>query len=166
MLGVDKKWNFDYFGKQESSVMTQGENVSRFVFWLLVVISMTTLFLAGCSDMGSNPTSANISPQTPDSSHNQDVSFETQIVPIFQRYGCAGCHGGSGGLFVQTVPQLLQGGLHGPAVIPGKADSSNIVLKISPNPPFGDRMPQGGPYLPDSTIQLIRLWINQGAKNN
>jgi hypothetical protein len=146
--------------------MTQGENISRFLFSLLVAISMTTVFLGGCSDQGSSPTSPSSSSQTPTPSQNQDVSFESQIVPIFQRYGCYGCHGGSGGLFVQTVPQLLQGGLHGPAVIAGKADSSNLVRKISPNPPFGDRMPQGGPYLPDSTIQVIRLWINQGAKNN
>ena len=146
--------------------MKQGENASRFLFGLLAVISMTTFYLAGCSDMGNNPASANTPSQTPDTSQSQNVSFQGQIIPVFERYGCFGCHGGSGGLFVQTVPQLLQGGLDGPAVIPGKADTSNIIRKISPNPPFGDRMPQGGPYLPDSTIQLIKLWINQGAKNN
>lgn len=146
--------------------MKQGEEGSRFFFGVLAVISVTTFYLAGCSDMGSSPTGPTIPSQTPDPSQNLNVSFQGQIIPVFQRYGCLGCHGGSGGLFVQTVPQLLQGGLNGPAVIPGKADSSTIVRKISPNPPFGDRMPQGGPYLPDSTIQLIRLWINQGAKNN
>jgi hypothetical protein len=146
--------------------MKQGENISRCLFGLLVVISMTTLLMDGCTDQGSSPTAPTTSPQTPAPPQNQVVSFESQIVPVFQRYGCFGCHGGSGGLFVQTVPQLLQGGLDGPAVLPGKADSSIIVRKVSPGPPFGDRMPQGGPYLPDSTIQLIRLWINQGAKNN
>ena len=166
LLGVDKKWNFDYFGRRKRSAMKQGGNASRILISLLASISMTVLFLGGRSDKGSSPTSPNTSPQTPAPTTDQDVSFESQIIPVFQRYGCAGCHGGSGGLFAQTVPQLLQGGLHGPAVIPGKADSSNIVRKISPSPPFGDRMPQGGPYLPDSTIQLIRLWINQGAKNN
>jgi hypothetical protein len=146
--------------------MKQGVIASRFLSGLLAVISMATFFLAGCSDMGSNPTSANTQSQTPDTSLNLNVSFQSHIVPVFQKYGCFGCHGGSGGLFVQTVPQLLQGGLDGPAVVPGKADTSIIIRKLSPNPPFGDRMPQGGPYLPDSTLQLIKLWINQGAKNN
>ncbi len=146
--------------------MIQGERVSRFFLGLFVVLWISAMFLDGCTDQGSNPAAPVTSPQPPPPTQNQDVSFESQIAPVLQRYGCVGCHGGSGGLFVGTVAQLLQGGLDGPAVTPGKADSSLIVRKVSPNPPFGDRMPQGGPYLPDSTIQLIKLWINQGAKNN
>jgi len=126
---------------------------------------MITLMIAGCSDMGS----ASVDPEplkTPPPTQTGEVSFANQVSPIFQRYGCYGCHGGSGGLFVTSVAQLLRGGDHGPAVVPGKADSSNLVRKLSAAPPFGDRMPQGGPYLPDSTIQVIRFWINQGAKDN
>lgn len=124
---------------------------------------VAALFLAGCSDMGSNPASSDQSVPPPPTG---SVSFQNQIRPIFQRYGCASCHGGSGGLFVQSVTQLLQGGVDGPAIVPGKADTSIIVRKLSPNPPFGERMPQGGPYLPDSTLQVIKDWINQGAKDN
>jgi hypothetical protein len=124
------------------------------------------LILAGCSDQGSNPASSEQPVPPPPVTQTGSVSFQNQIKPIFQRYGCASCHGGSGGLFVQTVAQILQGGVDGPAVIPGKADTSVIVRKLSPNPPFGERMPQGGPYLPDSTVQLIKDWINQGAKDN
>jgi hypothetical protein len=119
-------------------------------------------FLGGCSDKG-------IAPETkepPTNNTSKEISFQQRVKPIFQSYGCNGCHGGSGGLFVQTVAQLLQGGNHGPAIVPGKADSSNLIKKLSPAPPFGDRMPQGGPYAPDSTIQIIRTWINEGAKNN
>jgi hypothetical protein len=67
---------------------------------------------------------------------------------------------------VGSVAGLLAGGLHGPAIIPGKPDSSNIVRKISPNPPFGVRMPEGGPYLDAAAIQTIKDWIAQGANNN
>lgn len=133
---------------------------------LLKATMIATLFIAGCSDRGTSPTSSEQQPPTTPPSQTQDVSFRSQIKPIFQQYGCNGCHGGSGGLFVGTVTQLLQGGSHGPAVAAGNADGSNIVKKVSPNPPFGDRMPQGGPFLPDSTIQTIKLWINQGAKDN
>jgi hypothetical protein len=131
-----------------------------------IIPLMAVLVLAGCSDMGTNPTSSEQSSPPPPVTQTGSVSFQSQVKPIFQRYGCASCHGGSGGLFVQTVAQLLQGGVNGPVVVPGKADASNIVKKLSPTPPFGDRMPQGGPYLPDSTLQVIKDWINQGAKDN
>jgi hypothetical protein len=141
-----------------------GEVMKARFLTVSAVYMLAILLLAGCSDKGNDPTSANQQPPPPPVT--QDVSFQSQIRPIFQQRGCDGCHGGNGGLFVQTVAQLLQGGSHGPAIVPGKADSSNLIKKLSPNPPFGDRMPQGGPYLPDSTIQIIRTWINQGAKNN
>ncbi len=128
----------------------------------LPLLASAILFL-GCSDMGGNP----VVPVTPPPVLKVDsVSFSRDVRPICQRYGCLSCHGGSGGLFLGTVAQMLQGGDHGPAVVPGNADASNIIKKLSPNPPFGDRMPQGGPYLPDSTLQVIRNWINQGAKDN
>jgi hypothetical protein len=123
---------------------------------------MVAVLLVGCSDMGSSPTSTGTTP--PPSS--QTASFRNQVVPFFMNYGCDGCHGGNGGLNVQTVAQLMSGGIHGPAIISGKADSSLIVKKLSPNPPFGDRMPRSGPYLADSTYQVLKSWINQGAKDN
>ncbi len=94
------------------------------------------------------------------------VSFSATVRPIFNAHGCIGCHGGNGGLNVGTVSELLTGGNHGPAVIPGNADGSNLVQKLSSSPPFGARMPQGGPYLDNATIQTIKDWINQGAANN
>jgi hypothetical protein len=133
---------------------------------LFGVFVAAALVLAGCSDQGSNPANADTSVPPSTTSESTSVSFQTQIKPIFQRYGCASCHGGSGGLFVQSVAQLLQGGTDGPAVTPGKADNSLIIRKLSSTPPFGDRMPQGGPYLPDNTVQVIKDWINQGAKDN
>src|SRR5512142_771794 len=127
------------------------------------LILAATLILAGCRDLGTAPELVGTGPSNPPPSQGT-LSFNTDILPILQRYGCAGCHGGSGGLFVGSVTTLEQGGLHGPAVVAGNGAGSNIVKKLSPNPPFGDRMPQGGPYLADSTIQVIKTWIDQGAK--
>jgi hypothetical protein len=133
----------------------------RKILDLALVVLVAAIFTPGCSDKGDNPMAVNPPPQT-----GGQISFLQNVRPILQQYGCISCHGGSGGLVVGTVAQLMQGGDHGPAVVPNNADGSNIVKKISPNPPFGDRMPQGGPYLPDSTIQKIKDWINQGAKDN
>jgi hypothetical protein len=94
------------------------------------------------------------------------VSFSQDVRPLLVQYGCTGCHGGTSGLTVGTVAGLLAGGDRGPAIIPFNGAGSNIVKKISPNPPFGVRMPQGGPYMPDATIAVIRTWIDQGALDN
>ena len=119
------------------------------------------VLLAGCSDAGTDPQT-----QTPPGNTGSTKSFQQHVLPILTRSGCTGCHGGTNGLRLNTVAGLLQGGIHGPAVVPGKADSSLIIRKTSSTPPFGDRMPQGGPYLADTTIQVIKDWINQGAQNN
>ena len=90
----------------------------------------------------------------------------------------SGCHGGG------TVPFGLRldlgfsyGNLinvHSPQdpslirVIPGNPDGSFIIQKLEGRrfdnaPILGDRMPQFGPYLPQSTIDVIRQWIRDGA---
>jgi hypothetical protein len=118
--------------------------------------------LAGCKDMGVNPPPVTMRVDTLATT----VSFQTNILPIFEKFGCYECHGGTNGLVVHTVADLLKGGVHGPAIVPGNADSSLIMKKTSAAPPFGDRMPQGGPYCSDSIRAVIALWIHQGAKDN
>jgi len=126
----------------------------------LVVLAL----FAGCKDMGSDPQGSTPPPGNPPPAGT--ISFSQRVLPILQRHGCTGCHGGSGGLFVGTPAQLLAGGDHGPAVVAGQAASSNLIRKLQVSPPFGTRMPQGGPYLPDTTVNVISAWINQGAANN
>lgn len=132
---------------------------SRAVVFMLSLL----LFGAGCKDMG---TDVQESPPRPVPPTPGTVSFAQRVLPILQRNGCVACHGGSGGLYVGTVSQLITGGNHGPAVIAGQADNSTLIKKLLNNPPFGVRMPDGGPYLPDSTVNVLRTWINEGAQNN
>ena len=121
----------------------------------------TLLIATGCKDLGAEPPMAGPPPLVAG-----PVSFANTIIPIFQHYGCYQCHGGTNNLDTHSVAGLVMGGDHGPAIVAGNADSSLIMKKTSPTPPFGDRMPQGGPYLPDEVRNTIRDWINQGAKNN
>ena len=129
----------------------------------LAVVFALVLFVPSCKDMGSEPAGSSPPPLPP---AGATVSFRKDVLPICDNAGCTGCHGGTSGLILGSVTGLLTGGLHGPAIIPGKPDSSNIVRKISPNPPFGVRMPEGGPYLDAAAIQTIKDWIAQGAKDN
>jgi hypothetical protein len=118
--------------------------------------------VAGCKDMGTEP----VQPDAPLPPAGTTVSFSQHVVPILQRHGCTGCHGGSGGLTVSSVSALQTGGAHGAAIVAGQASNSILIQKLIAPPPFGSRMPQGGPYLPDSTINVLRSWIDQGALNN
>ena len=135
---------------------------------LLVPLILFVVLAAadGCRDMGVDPPVAQPAPQPHPGT--TPVSFSKDIRPIFANpgIGCLGCHGGTNNLFVGTQPDLLRGGQHGAAIVPGNSAASILVQKISPNPPFGARMPFGGTPLPDSTIQLIKDWIDQGALNN
>ncbi len=104
-----------------------------------------------------------------DSGEDLPVDYYTQIVPVFSNANCNTpyCHGnGASGLIMDSYEGLMAGGNHGPAVIPGDADNSILVQKISPDPPFGGRMPADDPTYFDSHIdefQLIVDWINEGA---
>jgi hypothetical protein len=52
-------------------------------------------------------------------------------------------------------------------VEPGNPDESYLIRKLEGGPDIvGDRMPRGGPFLPQATIDEIRAWIAAGAENN
>ena len=105
-------------------------------------------------------------PLTPDFKSIQDNVF----TPI-----CTKCHIGAGapeGLQLDEAHSyaLLVGvpSTEQPNVLrvkPGDPDNSYIVQKIEGAPSIsGVRMPFGGPYLPQSTIDVIRTWITNGAQ--
>lgn len=49
----------------------------------------------------------------------------------------------------------------------GDPDSSYIIRKLQGSPGIsGQQMPFGGPYLPQSTIDVIRQWITNGAQQS
>lgn len=133
---------------------------------LAVALSAVLLTVEGCRDMGVEPPAAQATLSHP--TQTRTVSFSNDVRPIFANpgIGCLGCHGGTNNLFVGTQADLLRGGLHGPALIPGNSAASLLVQKVGSSPPFGARMPFGPTPLPDSTIQVIKDWIDQGALDN
>lgn len=92
------------------------------------------------------------------------VDFATEIHPIFETR-CRGCHtGGSAqaGFRVDTRDALLKGGRSGPAIVPGKAADSLLILKVTGQ--RGAPMPPAGPRLSLDEIAVLRNWIEQGAR--
>ncbi len=57
------------------------------------------------------------------------------------------------------MPSLLR-------VSPGDPANSYLYRKIVGSGITGDRMPQGGPFLDDARIKLVRDWIRRGAPND
>jgi len=54
------------------------------------------------------------------------------------------------------VPSILR-------VKPGDPDNSYLIQKLEGHASVGARMPFGGPYLDQATIDVIRQWITDGA---
>jgi len=48
-------------------------------------------------------------------------------------------------------------------VLPGNADDSYIIHKLEGTQQVGNRMPFGGPFLDQATIDEVRDWIEAGA---
>ena len=103
--------------------------------------------------------------------------FEADIEPIFTN-NCTsrGCHvsGNEGsGLNLQVGNSYgeitgMNTTSNAPLVIAGSPDTSPIIWKLegvdnNGGNVFGSRMPLGGPFLSQTTIDLIRQWISDGA---
>jgi len=139
-----------------------------------VATALLGVSLAGCggSGAGLDQNGQPIATNAPDvGAANSDFAAiqETIFTPI-----CANCHAGAGaplglqldaansyalliGVASSQVPSLLR-------VQPGNPDASYLFQKISGLATVGDRMPQGGPPLPQSAIALVRQWISNGAQ--
>ena len=91
-----------------------------------------------------------------------------------------GCHSGPTSNFLPTgmnltsaansfsalvnVPSLQVGTID--RVEPNDPANSYIIQKLEGTAADGDRMPQGGPFLDQPTIDMVRQWISDGAPNN
>jgi hypothetical protein len=51
-------------------------------------------------------------------------------------------------------------------VVPGDPEQSLFVLKVSGQPPCGNRMPLGGKALSSAQIQMIKSWVATGANDD
>ncbi len=113
-----------------------------------------------------------------DSDEETDVGFDDEILTSILAEQCFRCHTPEGdnpigvtvgGLDLSSYTTMRAGGAVGGAdiVVSGRPCESVLVQKISDYPPFGARMPLGGPsYLTEAEQQLIRDWIAEGARDN
>ena len=94
----------------------------------------------------------------------QSVDFEKDVFPIFSQR-CLSCHGADqqmGEFRLDSKAIALEGGVSGPNILPGQADKSPLVQRVSGT---GDlnAMPMTGDRLSPEQIALVKAWIDQGA---
>ncbi|MEO8765675.1 MAG: DUF1553 domain-containing protein [Ginsengibacter sp.] len=98
-------------------------------------------------------------------SNRTPVDFTTQVKPIINKY-CITCHGGvrqKAGFSLLFREEALANTKSGkPAIIPGDADNSEIIRRLTLNDPE-ERMPYKHDPLSKENIDIIRRWINEGV---
>lgn len=85
-------------------------------------------------------------------------------VEIIMKADCVSCHNDARhpeAVNLSTYKKLMKSGEHGPIVIPGHPEKSNLLLYI--NGQKQPRMPFGRPPLSKHDISLISDWIRAGA---
>lgn len=127
---------------------------------MMKIISITTkpfyLFIVLAVAVTSCKTKTNFNDLT-------EVSYVQHIAPIISS-NCAfsGCHGDSAfvRLSLTTYTTLINGGID-----PGRPEKSKLYKTLKS---LDDDIMPKKPYNPlsDKQIQLIYVWIGQGAKNN
>ncbi len=119
-------------------------------WWPVPVIAASFVLIAGCTH------------EPEDISSLREVCFDSEILPIFQT-NCAisGCHNSSSSEEDYVLDSY--GAIVSKGIVPGNAGESELykVLFASGE----DQMPPSG-YIPESQRTLIRVWIEQGAKNS
>ena len=100
------------------------------------------------------------------------VSYSQDVKPILDKY-CTECHlqGGEGyiatGFSVASYADLMKGTRNGPMIIAGDSLGSNMLVLMEGRADPSIKMPHGKSVSASKKeLDTIRLWIDQGAKNN
>ncbi|TAH27310.1 MAG: DUF1553 domain-containing protein [Cytophagales bacterium] len=98
--------------------------------------------------------------------HNNSIDFNTQVRPILNAK-CVSCHGGvkkAGGISFIFRDEALGKGKSGKwCIVPGKAHESEFFTRLTHHD-NEFRMPLGKEQLSVKDIDILKQWINEGAK--
>lgn len=94
---------------------------------------------------------------------DEPVSYARDIVPFLEEH-CIACHDDgfeTSDLALHSLDAMMKGGRRGPAIVPGKGSESALIQFMT-----GKKQPQMPPKtsLPLDQIDVLRRWIDQGAK--
>ncbi len=102
----------------------------------------------------------------------RQISFQQNVQPILEE-NCIECHTafeGEGyletGLTMASYEELMQGDFYGPVIVPGDSRHSVLNMLVEGRVDSSIRMPHERDPLAPEDIEILRLWVDQGAKNN
>lgn len=98
-------------------------------------------------------------------SETQQDRLNLEVRAIFA-HNCYQCHSDNkskGELVLETKRGVFKGGESGVVIVPGDAVKSELFKRISLSPNEDGVMPKKGKVLKDNEIELIKLWIDNGA---
>ena len=137
------------------------------------VFLVTALLITACGKLAELPTDPGVGGQPIDPT----ATFTRVQTEIFTPTCAAlGCHDRLG----RQQDQQLQAGVAYAQIVNHPSGEMPSLVRVAPGDPVnsylyrkitgagitGDRMPQGGPYLSDAQIKLVRDWIRRGAPND
>ncbi len=111
---------------------------------------------------------------------SREVGFQKDIAPILQA-SCISCHNGAGegvaksAFSASDYHSVMKATKFGPVIVAGSSESSTLYRLIAHKadrsvqmPPHHEQSMAEGRMRPLGTeqIELIKLWIDQGARNN
>jgi hypothetical protein len=91
--------------------------------------------------------------------------FRAEIQPILEK-SCVRCHNGDkakGDLRLDTREKMLEGGSEAEAVVPGKPEESELLLRSHLRPIDEGFMPDEGQALTSVELELLTEWVTAGA---
>jgi hypothetical protein len=93
-------------------------------------------------------------------------TFDDDVLPVFRQH-CLNCHGNDkqkGDLNLATYAALQKGGAGGAVLAPGDPGKSRVYsLSAHLEEP---KMPPSGNKMPDAQLALLKLWVEQGGREN
>lgn len=101
------------------------------------------------------------------------ISYQKDVHPIFVDM-CIACHTpphGEGyklsGLDMNSYDALMEGSIYGPAVVPGNSRTSPIIILVEGRGGNLSRvMKNMHNPITEHEIEVLSLWVEQGARNN
>ena len=99
----------------------------------------------------------------PAAAQSPEEFFETRVRPVLAEH-CYSCHGRlvRGELRMDSRESLLEGGVSGPAIVPGDPDASLLIRSVR-HEIEGREMPQDEDPLSANQIEGLAEWIAMGA---
>jgi len=103
----------------------------------------------------------------------QTISYHQDVYPVLET-NCLECHRPPDGkgylktqLSMETYQSLMKGTFYGPVIVPGDSRTSILNMLVEGRADPSLRMPhQPNNPLTAQEIEILRLWVDQGARDN